>query len=709
MQDTSPRRYIVNRTRLLSPDTAVAGRSGRRLPYLPGVDGLRALAVLAVLAYHSDVPWLPGGFLGVEVFFVISGYLITALLLAEIDETGSIRLGSFWARRARRLLPALGLFLVGTMVLAVAFAPDVVTKVALEIPAALAYVYNWFAIAADQSYFESFGRPSFLQHLWSLAIEEQFYLIWPIVLMAGLKLLGRRGTLVMTAAAIAGSTLLMAWMFVPFTDPSRLYYGTDTRAAGLLIGSGLAFLWDPRRVRRTASSGPLAPWLIDTVGAVGLGALVVSLIVLRDDAIGAPALYGGGFFVVGVATALVIAAAAAPQSRIGRLVGNRVFQVVGVRSYAIYLWHWPIFLVTRPRVDVGIEGMELFALRLALTLIAAEISYRLVERPVREGRFMAGLERVVLNPFRWRTLVRSAATVGAVVLVVGSLLGVQGSWRATIAAAEARVAAAAPELAALPELDVPESPASSGEPPAPTLRQSGISPSPTTTSATGVPSAAQDHRHEPDGGIGGGASPADASALGSTAPPLPENDGEGAATAPAGEEATSEDDGENVVAAEVDSARAFGAFNALGDSVMLGATGALEAVGLETLNAEVGRQWWEAADVAASMRRRGQAGGVFVLHLGHNGTLTAEMFDDVMQQLVEAERVVVLTVSVPRRWEGSVNEELAAGVARWPSAVLVDWHGIAAGRPELTSGDGVHLSSAGRDLYASLIAEAVGR
>jgi peptidoglycan/LPS O-acetylase OafA/YrhL len=698
MQKTSLRRYIVKRSHPLSPDTADTHRPGHRLPYLPAVDGLRAIAVLAVLLYHSDAAWLGGGFIGVEVFFVISGYLITASLLAEVEQTGSVALGAFWSRRARRLLPALGFFLVGTTVLAVAFAPDVVTKVVVEIPAALIYVYNWFAIGSGQSYFENFERPSFLQHLWSLAIEEQFYLLWPIVLLAGLKLIGRRGTFLVVTAGIAGSTLLMASMFVPSEDPSRLYYGTDTRMAGLLIGAALAFLWDPRRARRASTTRRTAPARIETLGVAGLAALAVTLVVLRDDAVGAPLLYGGGFFVVGIATAMTIAAVVMPGGRLAGILGNPLLRVIGMRSYAIYLWHWPIFLLTRPRVDVGLEGLELFALRLGLTLVMAEISHRIVEQPVRERRFLAGVEIVAVDLFRWRTLGRIAATVGAAALFLVALSGVQGDWRATIASAEARVAAATPEPAPLGEVvHVPVQPAA---PEDSAGRQSG---------ASGVMASADSNARDRLGSEYGlsdrerSAAPFPGRAA--PLPPQPAAAGRLPSDAP---EPTAGTDGESdAVVADAVLGDEVVAFNAMGDSVMLGAGGALEAIGLETVDARVGRQWWDAPEVAATMKRRGHVGDVFVLHLGHNGTLTAEMFDEVMAQLAEAERVVVVTVSLPRRWEASVNQELTAGVGRWGNAVLLDWQAIARGRPELTGSDGVHLSAAGRELYASAIAGAI--
>jgi peptidoglycan/LPS O-acetylase OafA/YrhL len=222
---------------------------GGSLPYLPGLDGLRALAVIAVLLYHSGLPWIPGGFLGVEVFFVISGYLITALLLAQWRQLGRVDVKTFWLGRARRLLPALYLVLVVTLAYAVVFLPGEVAGLRGDVLAALGYVTNWYLVIGHESYFEAIGRPSLLKHLWSLAVEEQFYLVWPLIFAAVMStgaIVTRwpRAIFIALAGAVT-SALLMALLYRPEVDPSRIYYGTDTRATGLLVGAALALAWIP--------------------------------------------------------------------------------------------------------------------------------------------------------------------------------------------------------------------------------------------------------------------------------------------------------------------------------------------------------------------------------------------------------------------------------------------------------------------------------
>ena len=366
-----------------------------RLPYLPGLDGLRALAVVAVLLFHAGLPWFPGGFVGVEVFFVISGYLITSLLLAEWRQRGRVDLRAFWLGRARRLLPAMYLVLAVSLAYAVLFLPDEAVGLRGDAIAALGYVTNWYLVFGQESYFESVGRPSLLQHLWSLAIEEQFYVLWPLLFAAVMSTKSarwrRRGLLLVVLAGSAASALLMAILYQPGVDPSRLYYGTDTRATGLLVGVALAFAWEPGRfftrehLRRALFSrtGRGALLLLDVLGLAALGGLAWFCLRLDETQ---PLLFRGGFTLVALATAVVIIVVVHPSTYLGpSLLGRPLLRWVGLRSYSIYLWHWPVFMVTRPQLDVPIDGLALLALRLAATVILADLSYRFVEAPIRRG------------------------------------------------------------------------------------------------------------------------------------------------------------------------------------------------------------------------------------------------------------------------------------------------------------------------------------
>src|SRR5262245_21902618 len=263
---------MVGMSGATTPDRVAAPRAPR-LGYIPALDGLRAVAVAAVLLYHGDQHWIPGGFLGVDVFFVISGYLITCLLLSDWREHGHIQMARFWIRRARRLLPALFAMLAAVSMYALLFLHDDVAKLRGELVAALLYVENWFLIFRHQSYFESTGRPSLLQHVWSLAVEEQFYLLWPLLLAGGLALWGTRRHRLLIAIVCAAlvSAILMAVLYVPYTDPSRVYYGSDTRANAILIGAALAMVWAPWRL--TKRTGRTAPIAYDAVGIVSVALL----------------------------------------------------------------------------------------------------------------------------------------------------------------------------------------------------------------------------------------------------------------------------------------------------------------------------------------------------------------------------------------------------------------------------------------------------
>ncbi|MCH8850819.1 MAG: acyltransferase, partial [Chloroflexi bacterium] len=400
-----------------------------RIPYIGGLDGLRALAVIAVLLFHAELFWSPvrfaGGFLGVDVFFVLSGYLITSLLLAERGRGGAIDVRAFWLRRARRLLPAVVLLIVGLLVYAAIFLPDDVAALRVDVLAAFAYVTNWYLIFDHQSYFESWGRPSLLQHLWSLAIEEQFYLLWPLLFAGGIRVLRPTGLLIALLAGAAASAVLMTVLYQNGADTSRIYYGTDTRAMALLLGSALAFVWTPERAQ--AAAGRARVLALDIAGFASLGVLVYFFIWLSADN---PFLYQGGFAMTAVASVVVIAALVQSGSRLGFALGLQPLRWVGQRSYSIYLWHWPVYMVTRPGLDVSFDGWQLLAFRLAIVVVLAELSYRIVEMPIRRGALSrawnalrAGTRR---QRFRWgaayTTALGSLAT--GIVLFLAVVLGV---------------------------------------------------------------------------------------------------------------------------------------------------------------------------------------------------------------------------------------------------------------------------------------------
>jgi peptidoglycan/LPS O-acetylase OafA/YrhL len=403
----------------------------KRFPYLPGIDALRALAVLAVFFYHSSVGWMPGGFLGVDVFFVISGYLITSLLLREFRRGGHVRLGRFWLRRARRLLPAVGVLIAVTMIVAAIVEPDRIDQLRGDAIASLAYFANWHFILGHQSYFEQFQRPSLFTHLWSLSVEEQFYLFWPLVFAAGMKLFGR-GRLLLGVVAGALASVVLAWiLFDPGSDASRVYYGTDTHAVGLLAGVALAMVWSPIELRRRRT-GPLVGPILDVVGVLALAYILLSFLHVHDYDL---ALWHGGYLWLALVTALLLAVLAHPAARLGGLLGQAPVLWLGLRSYSFYLWHYPVLMLTRPGLDVSLPRGVLVPLQLLAVLALADLSYRFVELPFR------GKAKLPALPEGWLRVARPALLVG--VLAIVALIG----WSGLFAASNRRIDAAAASTA----------------------------------------------------------------------------------------------------------------------------------------------------------------------------------------------------------------------------------------------------------------------
>jgi peptidoglycan/LPS O-acetylase OafA/YrhL len=384
---------------------------GRRIPYQPALDGLRALAILTIMLYHGEVSWSRGGYLSVDLFFVLSGYLITSLLVAEWNARGTLDLGAFWSGRARRLLPALLLMLAGIAAYAALLAPPArLARMRGDALATLAYVANWRFAFTHLSYFEQFGDASPLTHMWSLGIEEQYYLLWPLLLILGLRLVkgNLRALLAWAVVAAFASATLMAVLYRPGTDPSRLYYGTDTRAQALLLGGALAFLLADR------GPVPVPRPLVEGVGLLGLGGLAAMLVLVPDTA---HWMYLGGFALAALVCALLIAAATQDGGSVQRLFASPPLPQIGRISYGLYLWHWPLYVAITPD-RVHLHGTALLGARTAATFVVASLSYHLVELPVRRGAL------------RRRGLARPA-TVGAFAAVAALLVVTTGPGRLT--------------------------------------------------------------------------------------------------------------------------------------------------------------------------------------------------------------------------------------------------------------------------------------
>jgi peptidoglycan/LPS O-acetylase OafA/YrhL len=401
--------------------------------YLPGLDGLRALAVAAVVVYHLGFGWASGGLLGVGVFFTLSGYLITDLLVAGLS-CGRMRLTDFWLARARRLLPALFLMLAVVAVWVWVDDRSQLGTVRGQTLAALVYMSNWWQTFSHQSYFARFGPPSPLNHLWSLAVEEQFYVVWPWLLLLGMRFIPERSRLAAMRPRLAGVTLLlaaasaveMALLYHPSFDPSRIYYGTDTRAFGLLFGAALALVWPSRSLGGRV--GARAGDLLDLMGLVGLAG--AGVLIWRTTEY-SPFLYRGGMVLLSISTVMVIAAVVHPAARLGRWLGCTPLRWLGVRSYGIYLWHAPVIALTTPSAVHTVEPLRA-VLQVGGSIALAAVSWRFVEEPIRHGaigRVWARRRRLrfaVGSSSRARARGPQAALAGAGIAVVVAALALSG-------------------------------------------------------------------------------------------------------------------------------------------------------------------------------------------------------------------------------------------------------------------------------------------
>lgn len=658
------------------------GPQRRRLRHLRSIEGLRAVAVSGVVAYHAGATWLPGGFLGVDVFFVVSGYLIAAGLLQEWEATGTLDVRAFWWRRARRLLPALGFFLVGTSAAALLVAPDAIPRLRGDALAAITYTNNWWQIVAGQSYFEALGRSPLLRHLWSLAVEEQFYLAFPLALGLALRRVRSRVALVAGTVGLAlASTMWMAVLWSPGDDPSRVYFGSDTRLAGLLVGVTVALVVGGRSIRTL----PL-PVARAATATGGVGLLAVALRVGDTS----PWLYdGGGFLVVAVAAALLLVGTAHRRSITGRVLGCRPMRWIGTRSYAIYLWHWPVQELARPSVDVPWTGPGLVVARLLVVAVLAEVSWRAVEQPVRLGRLRTWWDDRP-PPRRRLDLVAAGGLAALLVVPMATASGPEQQWWE----AEPQVVSAAgstigldaasgalgdglamigpvlvgppappppaavdhpppPSAEAVAVAEPPPPPATSAAPPPPPKPRAPRAPRPVASSA---PTATSERRPAPP----------------PPPPPPPPSDL---------------------------------AVLAIGDSVMVAARNALLAEGGSgtRVDAQIGRQ----NDATLTVLERYRDDGTLALterlivHIGTNGPLTQAQFDRLVRITAEVPDVVVVNVRVPKSWESQSNRVIADNLWAAERFRLANWYETSKQAGVLGS-DGVHPTPSGARVYARL-------
>ena len=610
---------------------------------LRGLDGLRAIAVVAVFLFHADLFWARGGYLGVDLFFVISGFLITSLLIGEGERKGRVHLGAFYCRRAKRLLPASFLMMIAAVLAATAFAPDALPRLRLDVPASLAYVTNWELIYAGTSYFETMGRQPLLQHLWSLAIEEQFYIIWAPLISLLLPRFGLRGFLALTGSLAIGSLMWMSvlamWLGYPNTgDPSRLYFGTDTHGFPLLIGAMLGLIWKPN----AHDPVPGGPFLGKLLVLGGAAALIIELSLMFAVGEESSWLYPWGFIASATTTVVLIITGTYRGSLFGPILDMQPMRWIGERSYGIYLWHWPIFMLTRPDLDLDWDAVTIFVVRVVLTVGLAALSYRFVELPIRHG-FLVGMGEGMASPtgprkIRWQgTLFFAGASVAAVTVAI---VLVAAPPKAA-PAADVRQAMAGGAAAMLPgsPLDLTELP-------------------PTAAGKPTVPDpvfAPEPQRAEPR-----------------------------QADTYSGKDLT-----------------------AIGDSVLLGSSHALTSkLAGATVHATVGWQAGDVLNQIKELRDANKLTAVVAVHLGTNGYVTEPQLNAILSLLSNCKRVLLVNTRVPRRWMEPNNELIDRTYGKYDNVVLVDWRAASAGHRDWFVSDGVHLRPVGQRAFVAEIMKA---
>ncbi|CAG7618306.1 acyltransferase family protein [Paenibacillus allorhizosphaerae] len=645
-----------------SADSLSPGEKGMRR-YMPGLDGLRTLAVFAVIVYHLNPAWAPGGLLGVGVFFVLSGYLITDILIAQWKKKGKIDLKDFWLRRMRRLLPLFLVMLVAVGGWLVFTNPSRLPMLQGDIITSLLYVNNWWLIFHKVSYFESFGPLSPFGHLWSLAVEEQFYIVWPFLLWLGLRFAPRRGRLaaIITVGA-AASAIAMALLYVQGTDPSRVYYGTDTRAFALLIGAALAVLWPSWKL-----AAPTSTQMRNVIDSVGSAGLIVIIFMIWATSQYDDFLYRGGMVVLSLAAAATIAALVHPASRLGAILGCKPLRWLGVRSYGIYIWHYPIIVLTDNAAPetFGISGMTQAAWQVAAAVGLAALSWRFVEEPIRRRAW-------VRKPSRRRVRTGKSGLMSysmvylSLVLIIGVISKLEPPHGTTV-------------VSSAPQTVISDHPAG----------PEWISPD---RQAPGPSQASTDFE----------------AVLPVQAQPEPPDDtaAAGPVQADIGTDTASP---EQPPVSAVRPPEAELSVTAIGDSVILDAAPFLkQQVPDIIIDGKVGRQFSEAKELTIQLQKDKKLGTVVVVELGTNGTFSKEQLKTLLETIGSERKVVLVNTRVPRPWEGNVNENLKEAADTASNVTLVDWYSASAGKNDYFAADGVHLKEEGARLYASLVIKAIG-
>lgn len=645
---------------------------------IPGLDGIRALAILGVLVYHFTPALLPGGFLGVDVFFVVSGFLITTLLMRELAQRGRIDLPRFWLRRARRLLPALVTVVVLSVAVARLVGGDLLVSIGRQTFGALTFSTNWVEIGAGASYFNS-TSPLLFVNFWSLAVEEQFYLLWPFGLVLVLALTsGTRHRLYVALGLAAASALAMAVLYSPGEDATRVYYGTDTHAFGLMLGVALAFAWaGPERAwLRTAA---WRRWRGPAVGAALV--TLVALMVLLTEA--DPLTFRGGILLASLATVVLVAGLLESPSPWRLWMSLPTLGWLGSRSYGLYLWHWPVLVIAAALVPFApgtLQGALVLSAALVVTLVLTELSFRLVEMPIRRHGFLGPLRSAgawLATPWTSSRLPRMVA--GGLVLLLLLMVA------AIVTAPDKSETQRQIEAAEAAMLEQPAVGAARLE------AARGVALGSLPTDAPVTDEAAQEDSEQSAADPTTPAEPTDDAAADDAAADVPEQAAEWGYTA--------DEDGLLVPPSEE--------ITAIGDSLVVTSRDGLTYRFPDiTYAAKSNRQWKDALPVLEQALAEGTVKDNVVVHFGTNAGVDEDRAREFVEALGPDRRVVLMNLYGSSTFVPGSNEVIAAIAADHPNVVVGDWQAAATAQPETLQSDRIHPDIDGMHVYAEVVATA---
>jgi len=623
--------------------------------YMPGIDGLRALAVFAVILYHFRFSFTAGGFLGVTLFFVLSGYLITDLLLNEWDNKGKISLAKFWSRRAKRLLPGLFVLLLTLGTFVTLFRPDLMNKLRPDMLAAVFYYSNWWDIFHKISYFDNFGTPPLLNHLWTLAVEEQFYILWPLLMIAGLKVC-RSHKRVLAGAILFGALLsaaVMALLYVPGMDPSRVYYGTDTRAFSLLLGAVAAFIMPSRKLLAMSLSGGkrLALNLVGIAGLIAFFAFVVFSDEYNDF------LYRGGMLLFSAFCVPLILSAAHPETLLSRIFRFDPLRRIGAYSYEIYLFQFPVIAIFSPAVNTNGINLWLCAAQVLATLLLAWLTYHFIDNPIRRKEFHRKSSEENQNQKTGALHHVYISIIGGLVIVMllTTVIGTSGWFT-------------------LPLLGSKQNKTSSS-----TTENSSTAytTSPPTSlipeSSSSVPTTLQNST-EPSGGTG------------TSSPRV-------VSMAP------------DFISGKTLSDKRI---TVIGDSIMIDVEGFLKPEYPHMLiQCKVGFQIWHAYDEIQEIEKNRNLGDIVIVELGTNGYCTKSTLYSIVNEIGNDRKIIFCSARIPGYGQAAINRNIRDVVMKTPNTVLADWYTVSTHHNEYFVRDGVHTTFSGSEAFAAMLQSAI--